>query len=336
MLHILLLILKIIGIVLGALLGIILLGIVLVLFVPVRYRAEVMRTESGDSPPVVVRAKAGWLLHIVNIRVDYPADVWLKVRILFFTIFKMPKQEKEKAEKTKPDKKRSAKAKTAKTKTAKTKPAKTKPEKPKSDTAKPAEEPEKPAETVKTDDAAALEMTGPQQFSADETAEEGADGKKRRGIKFSLKGLWIKICKFFQNIWYTLKRICDKIKTIWKNIEYYTGILQSDTFKRSFALCKDELRQIFAYLKPRKLQADLVIGLDDPAATAKILSYYGILYPFVGNHVNIVPDFDRKRLEGSVLVKGKIKMFIFLKAAIRIYFNKDIKRLIKLFMKEDV
>lgn len=331
MLHILLLILKIIGIVLGALLGIILLGIVLVLFVPVRYRAEVMRTESGDSPPVVVRAKAGWLLHIVNIRVDYPADVWLKVRILFFTIFKMPKQEKEKAEKTKPDKKRSAK-----TKPEKVKPEKAKPETAKSETAKPAEEPEKPAETVKTDDAAALEMIGPQQFSADETAEEGADGKKRRGIKFSLKELWIKICKFFQNIWYTLKRICDKIKTIWKNIEYYTGILQSDTFKRSFTLCKDELRQIFAYLKPRKLQADLVIGLDDPAATAKILSYYGILYPFVGNHVNIVPDFDRKRLEGSVLVKGKIKMFTFLKAAIRIYFNKDIKRLIKLFMKEDV
>ena len=79
-----------------------------------------------------------------------------------------------------------------------------------------------------------------------------------------------------------------------------------------------------------------MIGLDDPAATAKILSYYGILYPFVGNHVNIVPDFDGKRLEGSVLVKGKIKMFTFLKAAIRIYFNKDIKRLIKLFMKEDV
>ncbi len=331
MLHILLLILKIIGIVLGALLGIILLGIVLVLFVPVRYRAEVMRTESGDSPPVVVRAKAGWLLHIVNIRVNYPADVWLRVRILFFTIFKMPKQEKEKAEKKKPDKKRSAKTKPEKTKSEKVKPEKAKPE-----TAKPAEEPEKPAETVKTDDAAALEMTGPQQFSADETAEEGADGKKRRGIKFSLKELWIKICKFFQNIWYTLKRICDKIKAIWKNIEYYTGILQSDTFKRSFALCKDELRQIFAYLKPRKLQADLVIGLDDPAATAKILSYYGILYPFVGNHVNIVPDFDRKRLEGSVLVKGKIKMFTFLKAAIRIYFNKDIKRLIKLFMKEDV
>ncbi len=331
MLHILLLILKIIGIVLGALLGIILLGIVLVLFVPVRYRAEVMRTESGDSPPVVVRAKAGWLLHIVNIRVNYPADVWLRVRILFFTIFKMPKQEKEKAEKTKPAKKRSAK-----TKPEKTKSEKAKPETAKSETAKPAEEPEKPAETVKTDDAAALETTGPRQLSADETAEEGADGKKRRRIKFSLKELWIKICKFFQNIWYTLKRICDKIKAIWKNIEYYTGILQSDTFKRSFALCKDELRQIFAYLKPRKLQADLVIGLDDPAATAKILSYYGILYPFVGNHVNIVPDFDGKRLEGSVLVKGKIKMFTFLKAAIRIYFNKDIKRLIKLFMKEDV
>ena len=79
-----------------------------------------------------------------------------------------------------------------------------------------------------------------------------------------------------------------------------------------------------------------IIGMDDPAATGKILSYYGILYPFIGGHVNIVPDFDRKRIEGSVLIKGKVRLFTFIKAALRIYFSKDIRKLLSLFKKEDI
>ena len=33
--------------------------------------------------------------------------------------------------------------------------------------------------------------------------------------------------------------------------------------------------------RPRKFQADLTVGMDDPAATGKILSYYGMLYPLI-------------------------------------------------------
>ncbi|MDE5932008.1 MAG: DUF2953 domain-containing protein, partial [Lachnospiraceae bacterium] len=119
-------------------------------------------------------------------------------------------------------------------------------------------------------------------------------------------------------------------------IEYYMGILQSETFKQVFSLCKGELFSIFSYVRPRKFQADLTIGMDDPAATGKILSYYGMLYPFLGGHVTIVPDFEKKRIEGTVLIKGKMKLFTFMKAALRIYFNKDIRKLLKLFKKEDL
>ena len=320
MLHILLLILKIIGIILGVLFGIVLLGIAVVLFVPVRYSVEASRTEGEGNPPVEVKAKVNWLLHFVNIKICYPSETWLRARILFITVFRLPQ-------------KKAASEKNRDTKTKKV--------------AK-AEKNDKISQTDKKTEAKADSERDKAnvtegELPADETVEtplepenSEAENKKRKHLKFSVKELWIKICKFFQNIWYTITGICDRIKTIRENIEYYMDVLQSDTFKHSFELCKDELRSVFSYIKPRKFQADLVIGLDDPASTAKVLSYYGILYPFVGNHVNIVPDFDKKRMEGTVFIKGKIKMFTFIKAVVRIYFNKDIKRLIKLFMKEDV
>jgi len=98
----------------------------------------------------------------------------------------------------------------------------------------------------------------------------------------------------------------------------------------------DELFSIFSYIRPRKFQADLTIGMDDPAAMGKILSYYGMLYPLIGSCVNVIPDFERKRMEGTVFIKGKIRLFNFIKAALRIYFNKDIRKLLKLFKKEDL
>lgn len=57
MLHILLLILKIIGILLLCFLGVLILGMVCVLFVPVRYRIEAARKEGEGEPPVVLLVK---------------------------------------------------------------------------------------------------------------------------------------------------------------------------------------------------------------------------------------------------------------------------------------
>lgn len=345
MLHILLLIVKIIGIILGVLLGVILSGILLALFVPVRYSVEAVRTEGEGNPPVEVKAKISWLLHLINIRICYPSEVWLRARILFITVFRMPKKQTAKKDIRSEKKKKTAKSaeKTQNNEKAETAEKTEQTENTEKKTAAKEQKSEdrredsriEETESAKTE-AEPSEDKPDKDLLKSEESESPKKKKKRRRLKFSPKELWIKICKFFQNIWYTITGICDRIKTIWENLEYYLGILRSDTFKESYELCKEELHSIFSYIRPRKSQADLVVGLDDPASTAKILSYYGILYPLVGNHVNIIPDFDRKRMEGTVFIKGKIKMFTFIKAAVRIYFNKDVKRLIKLFMKEDV
>ena len=89
-------------------------------------------------------------------------------------------------------------------------------------------------------------------------------------------------------------------------------------------------------IKPRKLEGNLIVGTNDPATTGQIMAVYGILYPLIGNNITVTPDFDQQIVEGNLLIKGRITAFKILKIAWIIYFNKDIRRIVKLFKREAV
>lgn len=349
MVHILLLILKIIGIILGVLLAVLLIGLCIALFVPVRYQLEARRTEEEGAPPIEVKGSVTWLLHFVNVHFRYPADVYLRARIFLFTVFRLPLKQKSGESKNgerqeneeigngeRQEEGRKSKSSERQEKGRKNKNSKRDAGVDESPDDEANKKDESPNSEENKEDNECLSGEG------DKKKEESPGGKKNEensskpSIQEKIRSIFRRIQRIFQNIWYTLKGICDKIKTIRENIEYYMGVLKSDTFQNSLSLCKEELLSIFSYIKPRKFQADLTIGMEDPAATGKILSYYGMLYPLIGGHVNIVPDFERKRIEGAVLIKGKVRLFTFIKAAVRIYFSKDIRKLLRLFKKEDV
>ncbi len=337
MLHIVLLILKIIGIILGALLTVLLIGLCIALFVPVRYQIEAGRTEAEGAPPIEASVKITWLLHLINIRIRYPADVYLRVRIFLFTIFRLPQERKKERGRKVSGKKKNDKEEAAGKRNRKD----AENEHGRSQEVEGGRNAESSQSLEDVGKAASVRSEAQKSTAAEsiqklESVQE--PGREKQKIPFlkKLKKKLVQIRRIFQKIWYTLTGICDKIKAIWENIEYYTDILRSDTFKQAFSLCKDELFSIFSYIRPRKFQADLTIGMDDPAAMGKILSYYGMLYPLIGSCVNVIPDFERKRMEGTVFIKGKIRLFNFIKAALRIYFNKDIRKLLKLFKKEDL
>ena len=349
MLHIVLLILKIIGIILGALLAVLLIGLCIALFVPVRYQIEAGRTEAEGAPPIEASVKITWLLHLINIRIRYPADVYLRVRIFLFTIFRLPQERKKERGRKVSGKKKNDKEEAAGKRNrndAENKHGRSQ----EVESGRNAESSQSVEGGRNAESSQSLEDVGKavsvrseaQKSTAAESIQKlesvQEPGHEKQKIPFlkKLKKKLVQIRRIFQKIWYTLTGICDKIKTIWENIEYYTDILRSDTFKQAFSLCKDELFSIFSYIRPQKFQADLTVGMDDPAATGKILSYYGMLYPFIGSCVKVIPDFERKRMEGTVFIKGKIRLFNFIKAALRIYFNKDIRKLLKLFKKEDL
>ena len=81
MIHILLMILKVIGVILLVILGLILAAVLLILFVPVRYRADVSFEGKPDG-----EAEVSWLLHLVRIRVSYHEHADVSGRVLWFKL----------------------------------------------------------------------------------------------------------------------------------------------------------------------------------------------------------------------------------------------------------
>lgn len=335
MLHILLLILKIIGIVLLCILGVLILGIACALFVPVRYRIEVARKEEEGEPPVTATVKITWFLHFVNVLVRFSGNLSVRARLLIFTVFRLPKREK-----------RGGRAKEGAQGRRKGKKNRKKERAPESrDTGDLAEEKRDIEEKQTEKEITFPEMTGSdEREGAHKTEEEktgGPDKKptlwdKIRVIPEIFRSIFAKIKSIFENIQYTIQNICDKIKSVSDTIEYYRGVIEGEAFQRSFALCKGELLSILKSLKPDKFEAALVVGMDDPAATGEILAVCGMLYPIFGPQVNVAGDFEGKRLEGRVFIKGKLRLFTFVRTAVRIYFNKDIRKLYGLLKKEAV
>ena len=329
MLHILLLILKIIGILLLCILGILLLGVACVLFVPVRYRIEVVRSEGEGEPPFSATVKITWLLHFVNVLVRFTGNLSVRARLLFFTVFRLPKREK-----------RSGRVKAGEPGHGEDKKKRKKENFPEDTDSRPKTEEARTENKVIPMDAARdskdERAQAADEESAGESDKEPALWDKLCAIPGILRSIFAKIKRFFENIQYTIQNICDKIRSISDTIEYYRGVIEGEAFTRSFALCKKELRSIAKNLKPDRFEAALVVGMEDPAATGEILAVCGMLYPIFGPQVCVSGDFERKRLEGRVFLKGKLRFFTFVRVAVKIYFNKDIRKLYGLLKKEAV
>jgi flagellar motor protein MotB len=201
--------------------------------------------------------------------------------------------------------------------------------------------PDKQNETQSKADAVTLgeQMSGEEKAQKEPEQEETSEEKlslmqKIKKILHLVQNFFQKLMEIVQNIQYTIEHFCDKINTILNDIVYYRDVVESDEFRNSLRLCKDELIRVFKCLRPQKMQADLIIGMDDPAVTGQILAVWGMLYPFIGEYVNIVGDFEQTRIEGHAFIKGKVSIVTFVRTVVRIYFNQDVKKLLKLLKKE--
>lgn len=323
MISVLLTILKVTGIVLLCILGVLLLLLLLVLFVPVRYRVNAKR-EAASEEPGSIKVNITWLLHSISATFQYPGEESFRVRILGIPVFRSgqetvkkeapPKsgsQDKEaetadqnKQQEAAGSQKRNRIEKSLKTeiKETETKEAET-----------------KEAEIKET-------QTGESETQQEETAQEKE--------KPTIFGFFRKLIMLLKNIRYTIQRICDNIKHIVKEIRYYIEIIKSDRFERAWKVCSTELFSLIRSIAPKKLEAYVTVGTGDPASTAQILAVHGMLYPILGNHIFITPDFENPVIEGTFFMKGRITVWKALKTAIRIYFNKDLRKVIQLFKKE--
>ena len=300
MLHIILMILKIIGILLLVLLGIVLLFLLSLLFVPVCYSGwgkKEGKTYQG-------KASVSWMFYLIHGTVSYE-EGQSQFEFYLCGIPMMKLREKIK------NRKKRKEGKVQPERTVETEETKIQSEQ-LVEKAKTIIQPEKSAERPET-------KVHPQKPRVWEK------------IKKNLQ----KMIHFPSTVWARMKKMrltfqgfCDKIK------EWYT-FLTSDTMKAALHFVMMTGKKLLRHILPRKIRGRVVFGFEDPSWTGQVLGVAAILYPVYQDRLQLVPVFDQAILEGEVRFSGRIFGGYLLWTAWQVYKNKDIREIYHRFQNKE-
>lgn len=307
MLHILWMLLKIILIVLGIILGLVVLALLLVLFCPVRYRAE---AEKGSEPLKQARVtlSVSWIFHGIWLRLFLREGNFRQdVRILGIPVAKLL------------TKKKKAPAMESEEKEQEELP-----------------EPEEISEQADIEETDREEESFLKEDLLEEEPREPADtAEETKGGGF--RNLWNKIASFWEKLREIPRRIMDGIRKFaltlrnsYDKIDWWKAFLSHPRTQEALALVKTETAGILRHVFPTRIWGRVTFGSEDPSVTGTVLAALGITMPFHKNCIEIDPVFDGTNiLEGNVQLKGRIYGCVLLKAAVEIYFNKNVKYVIR-------
>ena len=334
MLHILWLILKFILIILGILLGLLLLAVLLVLFCPVRYKASAVKTE-GDWKQIEGEGVVSWLFHGISLKAE-----WRNQQMeMSFHLFGIPVDKLlKKCQKGKSDSENATNAsKKSGTRNSKSEAATSKNEKNGLERKLPEDEAGNESEnagamtTENTDVNQDTQMSGTQNLNADKmqtTETDSEDILKKR--KFSVKKIYDRIQNIFRGIRVKLQNICRTLKKVKNNLSWWKAFIEHPRVKAAGTLVWKHAKFLLKHIFPTKVEGQVTFSFEDPALTGTALAVLGMTIPFHKNCVQINPRFDGENyLRGNIRAKGRIYGFVFLRAALIIYFDKNIKYVIK-------
>lgn len=296
MLHIIGLILKIIGIMIAAILGILVLLVCITLFEPVRY--EIAAEFPGSLDEIKVQAKVSWLFHLISGRAEYKdGGMTWRFRLVWKKFGEEQDDEVEKKDSV--DNFESQES---------------------------TEEEKAFERQTVTEERADL---GTQKDSGEQsTLSEKADSKRKTG-KRRKYSFWQKVSRkikaIFQKIKYTFRQICDKIKMIIAKKEKVMRFLEDEVHRSAFARFMKETVWLRRFLKPKRLNLKLHFGFEEPHHTGQALAGFSMIYPFVGEYMDIIPDFEKRVLEGDFYIKGKLRMIHLVIMAWKLFWDKNVR-----------
>lgn len=325
--EIVLFILKTVGVIVLVILGLLLVLAALLLFVPVRYRAEGRMPEEG-SPQAYIRFT--WLLHLISFRVEYADGLKMTVRAAGIRIRPETwKRQKKASEGRKPAPGREGKEPVGG-------PESGCGEQDSAGGPLPGQMEEKaagePSPGRKEQEAAGKrESTGSMEPAREKDASEG--GRKwTAALRNKLHGL----LRTLENGGRAAERLFGKIERIRKTVSYYRSLLEEDWARAALRLIWKHLKGLFLHAKPKRLSADLTIGAEDPAVTGNVLAVQGILYPWIGEKIHIIPDFEQERLCGEFYAAGRIRACVVFYHILRVLLDKKTWMLIRRLKKEEL
>lgn len=376
MLHILWLILKFILILLGVILGLLLLIILTVLFCPLRYRARAKKKREDGWKEFQAEGQVSWLFHAISLKISYGThgvEQSLSIfgmtperlrKIFFHRSQAAPKAsrkksvtQKEMSETEKPliiddtglsdsiDENEWNKQQEDVTDSV-------------TESGKALKLPQESDKTESGPDLTIPEETdichipekqqkSPASEQMGETPEESAPGLFARvffPIWEKLKAIHRKFRKFFKHITDIPDGIrkkaaafLEKIRRITKEINWWREFVDHPRTREALSFLWKNAKGLIRHIFPTRIRGHITFGSEDPAVTGAVLAGLGMSFPLHRNCVAVTPLFEEGNVfEGDVDLKGRIYGAVLLRTAIRIYFNKNIKYVIRRWRHKEV
>lgn len=364
MLHVLLLILKIIGWILLGIIGLLLLLVMLILFCPIRYQADISY-QGGKT--LQAKAKVRYLILSVRVLYDQSREkdkLKQEIRLLWFRLGKKKAEEAEREvehladegfddawddidvdsdmdfDDADADSDMDSDDAVHKMSEKSQKHTEKAPEKPIGESSKTDKTiTEIPTITLPDVEEDMEPDEEPQIFDLGEPDDLPEEEKKRSGrLKIVCQKVWEKLKK----IWIFIRnhtpgkvaeRVADKIErktaAAKKKLRRLQKFWNLSCTVKTREYLKKYIPRTLKHILPRKVKGYVHYGMDEPYKTGQVTGYLSLL-PFVYQKgLSMQPDFEQKVLELDVKLKGRIRLGYLL----RIVLNINIWRTLKVAKK---
>ena len=328
MLHIIIFILKIIGILLLVILGLIFLLVSSVLFVPITYK---IRAERKDGV-IQVRAVAGWMFRLLSVHYrlhtsQEPMQL-LQGRILGIPVWKPLEPKKEKPKKAE----KKSKEKQSKPKQMEAKQLEQKAEVKSSDKAKERLKkdltPGTAVATIPQPEPEVSRQEQPQDKQAQTKPPRQSILKKRL---YAIRRIYGKITAIGRGLFSLVVKLLHMPEKASETIGTLTDFWNLEENVKARESIWRELKFLWKHSRPRKADLTLHFGFEDPSWTGQcmgVLSILNVLYP---GRIFLKPEFEQEIFEGTLYIKGHMMLAVPLLSIFRLWRDENVMKMYRRF-----
>ncbi len=156
---------------------------------------------------------------------------------------------------------------------------------------------------------------------------------KIKEILNKIISILVKIKKAFFTIKPKLQELPELLRNLNKKRQAILTFIRDEKNKEAFRYSKGKLFQLLYHVLPGKVTLKLHYGFSDPAVTGILTGMISMFYPESAEKLELMPDFEKRVLEGEVAVKGRVRLIKVCWILLSIYFHKECNRVIKMIIK---
>lgn len=198
---------------------------------------------------------------------------------------------------------------------------------------KPMEKTEEPGERRSEEWQKPSEEQGKSRKSAEKPHENSENREKPRkspekSFEKSAKKAEDEKRSFFERIEYTFQVFCDKMNVLIEKKEKIRSFLEDEIHHVAFLKAIQSLKRLVLRLKPTDFSGNVRFGFEDPAVTGKTLAVLSVTAPFFEGNLEVEPEFQEEILEGELLIAGKLTAWKFTALVLELFTDKNIRKTI--------